>query len=206
MNENALHSERVWTVHSRRGVRVRREGPAGRPEGRIQEATVQRLCLLQQAARVAPVHRVIAAVGVPVVAVARRVLADKPPRPAVVVAVTQKLQAAVTVALVAAAPAPRERRRVRPAPRDQVAEGVPIVAVRVDLVAVQKPPAVALHVRQVEPAPRPADLADARREGGVAVTEDIGGGRDAVGEVPVAAGRVVLPEAQPQAGVAEGVS
>lgn len=44
-----------------------------------------------------------------------------------------------------------------------------------------------------------AGLSSAGREGDVAVTEHGGGRRDAVAQVPVVAGRVVLSQAHPQA-------
>ena len=134
-----------------------------------------------QPARVGLVHRVVVAVGVPVVAVPRRVLADEPPRPAVVVAVPQELQPAVGVRLVARLLVPRLRRRVGAEPADRVAEGIPVVAVRVSLVAVQQAPRVALRVGQVEHTgvsvvARPVRLGDAGRERRVAVGEHGGGG------------------------------
>ena len=84
----------------------------------------------------------------------------------------QQLQPAVAVTLVAARLVPGIRRRVGAEPAHRVAEGVPVVAVRVVLVPVQQAPRVALGVRQVEPAPAPVDLGDTRRERRVAVAED----------------------------------
>ena len=105
--------------------------PAQEPHhGVVRHRLPSRRHLHGQAIRTNPIYGVIVAVGVPVVAVPRRVLADEAPRPAVVVAMPQQAQTAVRVRLVAAR-LPKPQRRLR-APRMShlIADPVPAPPVR----------------------------------------------------------------------------
>ena len=137
-------------------------------------------------------------------------MADEPPSPAVIVAVSQELQAAVVVTLVAATLVPRERRWIHPEPGHRVAEGVPVIAICVALVPVQQAPAVALGVGQVEhagvAARYPVRLADARRERAVAVRQHGRGRGNAISHVRVGARWIALGQPHPQACVAVGIA
>ena len=185
------------------------------PAGIKWSAHHARVKIRRQPQRVGRTHRVVVAVGVPVVAVPRRVLADEAPRPAVVVAMPQKAQTAVPVRLVTAR-LPIPERCARPSgPPDQLPESVPVVGVWEPLhPGVRHPPQVAQAILGVEvagvghaPGPvwRSQCLADARRERGQPVRQDRGGGRNAVAEVGVAHAAISLGQAQPQAGVGVAV-
>ena len=141
------------------------------------------------------------------------ILAEEPPQPRVVVAVPQQPEARVVVGLVAAALPPRIRRRVAPEPVHQRPERIPVVPIRVPLTPVQQPPAVALRVLQVEaagvlPVAHALRLADARRERGEVVGENITRRRGAVGVVGVVAAWIGLGQAQAQTvvGIVVGVA
>ena len=82
-------------------------------------------------------QRIIIAISVPVIAILNGVAAEEPSNAGIIVAMAQKMQAAVTVTLILRLPHKPERRRRTSRPADRVAERIIKLTVRHRLRAVR---------------------------------------------------------------------